>query len=180
MLVFTVNFSTNTQCNLYLLLQIFILYYFPSRSMTSYLIINKKNMFSKFEFIAWLVEKGEVIFHYEERKPRVKKTDDLEEFDFGSKANPLLEKKYIKQKQVSNLRAMEKKRKDMLILELQPTKEPNSLVKLEEDLQTKKETREWDTKQEERNNKPEWYQFNFNNLIINVSQNFTRYYRSAS
>lgn len=55
-------------------------------------------MFSKFEFIAWLVEKGEVIFNYEERKPRVKKTDDLEEFDFGSKANPLLEKKVYKTK----------------------------------------------------------------------------------
>lgn len=64
--------------------------------MMSYLIINKKNMFAKFEFIAGLVEKGEVVFNYEERKSRIKKTDDLEEFNYGSKPNPLLEKKVYK------------------------------------------------------------------------------------
>lgn len=55
----------------------------------SYLIINKRNMFSKFEFIAWLVEKGEVVFSYEERKPKVIKKDEFDEFNFGNKANPL-------------------------------------------------------------------------------------------
>ncbi len=64
----------------------------------SYLIINKKNMFVKFEFIAGLVEKGEITFNYEEKKPRIKKADDLEEFNFGSKANPLAEKKVYKTK----------------------------------------------------------------------------------
>ena len=45
-----------------------------------------------------LVEKGEITFNYEEKKPRIKKADDLEEFNFGSKANPLAEKKVYKTK----------------------------------------------------------------------------------
>jgi len=40
-----------------------------------------------------------------------------------------LKKKYTKREQVSDLKAMGRKKKDMLILELQLTKEPNFLVK---------------------------------------------------
>lgn len=64
----------------------------------SYLIINKKNMFAKFEFIAWLVEKWEMVFTYEETKPKVIKKELFEDVDFGSKPNPLLEKRQYKTK----------------------------------------------------------------------------------
>jgi hypothetical protein len=64
----------------------------------SYLIINKKNMFIKFEFIAGLVEKGEIVFTYDEKAPKPPKKDELTEFDYGSKANPLREGKQYKTK----------------------------------------------------------------------------------
>lgn len=55
-------------------------------------------MFSKFEFIAWLVEKWEVVFSYEEKKPKVAKKDVLDEFDFGPKWNPNFVKRSYERK----------------------------------------------------------------------------------
>lgn len=56
-------------------------------------------MFSKFEFIASLVDKWEEItFTYDEKKPKKPNKDYLEDVDFGSKANPLLEKRQYRTK----------------------------------------------------------------------------------
>lgn len=55
-------------------------------------------MFSKFEFIADLVETGEVVFTYEDKKAKVIKKELFDDVDFGNKPNPLLAKKQYKTK----------------------------------------------------------------------------------
>lgn len=55
-------------------------------------------MFTKFEFIASLVDRGdEITFTYDEKKKKPNK-DSLEDIDFGSKPNPLLEKRQYRTK----------------------------------------------------------------------------------